>query len=72
MKTIAGQLNAIASAELVDVVGGSQAIEEWANDIKQRYHTCKQRPELMVLVVERYGECYNGYLYITKKDFKGG
>ena len=68
---VVDKLNEIASAELVDVVGGSQSIEEWTSNILSKYRHCKQRPELFVLVVERYGECYHGYLYLTKKDFRG-
>ena len=61
----------ITESNLVDYVGGSQSVEEWSREVIDTYHrSTKKRPELMVLVLERWGECYNGEMYISKEDFQ--
>jgi hypothetical protein len=61
----------IAIKNLVDITGGRQSIEDWSEEITRIYHRGKRRPEAIVLVLSRYGECYHGELYITKQDFEG-
>jgi len=59
----------IANRDLIDLVSGSMSVEDWAKEIDRTYHRGVRRPDVMILMVERYGECYNGSLYITKRDF---
>ena len=63
------KLRKVAESELIDYVGGSQSIEEWSREVINAYHRGKRRPSSMVLIIERYGECYKGELYLTKEDF---
>jgi len=70
MSAITTRLHKIATSELVDITGGSQSINEWSEEVMRVYHRGNCRPELMVLVIERYGECYKGALYITVDDFE--
>jgi len=70
MSAITNCLHKIATSALVDVCGGSQSIFEWSEEVTRVYKRGHCRPELVVLVIERYGECYQGALYITVDDFE--
>jgi len=55
---------------LVDLVGGTQTVKDWAMDLIETHYRNSKKGELMVLVLERVNEYdYNGELYITKEDF---
>ena len=58
-------------SNFVDLHGGSDSAEAWGKVVKRTYQGGDKRPELMVLVLERHGECYRGAMYITKEDFDG-
>jgi len=70
MSAVTNKLHKIATSALVDISGGSQSIENWSEEVMRVYRRGNRRPELMVLVIERYGECYRGALYITVDDFE--
>ena len=70
MRTIR-RLMALALSHLVDIEGGSQSIEDWAKAIVRAHDRGKGRPEVVVLILERYGECYRGKVFITHEDFNG-
>jgi hypothetical protein len=70
-KKVMTRLRNVAESELVDVVGGSQSIEEWSKEVINQYHTGNRRPDKIVLLLERWGECYNGAVYISKEHFEG-
>lgn len=60
----------VASSNLVDIAGGAYSIEEWAKEVIRAYNRGKRRPEAVVLILERWGECYQGAVYITPEDFQ--
>jgi hypothetical protein len=69
MTKIIPKLRKVAESELVDVTGGSQSIEEWSKEIIHQYHAGNRRPDEVVLILERNGECYRGAVYISKEHF---
>lgn len=64
-------LHKIAQSNFVDISGGSSSIEEWADEIHRIYIRGNRRPKVIVLILERCGECYRGALYVSKEDFSG-
>ena len=68
MKT--DELIELASANFVDIIGGTQSLERWVQDITTTEKT-RNNPEVIILVVEKTENGYYGGLFITKEDFKG-
>jgi len=66
MKTDA--LVELASANFVDIIGGTQSLERWVQDITTTEKT-RNNPEVIILVVEKTEKGYYGGLFITKEDF---
>jgi len=71
-KKVMTRLRKVAESELVDVVGGSQSIEEWSKEVINQYHAGNRRPDkIVLLLLERWGERYQGAVYISMEHFEG-
>jgi hypothetical protein len=61
-----GDLFAIADSSLQPIERKSQSIEEWADDIQRAYVQGEKRPDFIGLLLQRYGECHLGSVYVQK------
>jgi hypothetical protein len=59
-------LVAIADSSLYSIERKSQSIEEWAQDLVIAYRSGPNRPDNLVVLLQRYGECYFGSVYVQK------
>jgi hypothetical protein len=59
----------LASANFVDIIGGTQSLEHWVQDVVSANKT-RPNPEVIILVVEKTQNGYYGGLFITKEDFQ--
>lgn len=50
----------------------SQSIEDWAIELVSAYKKGKARPDSIALIIDRYGECYEGFLYVVHQDEEDG
>jgi hypothetical protein len=66
MKTY--ELLGVASANFVDIIGGTQSLERWVQDITTT-EKIRNNPEVIILVIEKTERGYYGGLFITKEDF---
>lgn len=66
------QIIEIADEELVDYVGGTQCIKEWAMDlIHTHYRNNKSTDDIVLVLKKKKGDLYSGAIYIKKEDFNG-
>jgi hypothetical protein len=68
MNEIIQKLHQLAGSELVDISGGSDSLPVWLSETRQVHF--RKNPEVVVLILEKNGEKYNGALYVTSKDFE--
>lgn len=61
-------LVAIADSSLHSIERKSQSIEEWAVDIQRVYTQGQKRPDFIGLLLQRYGECYFGSVYVQNDN----
>jgi hypothetical protein len=63
-------LVSIADYSLHLIERKSQSIEEWAEDIQRAFIMGEKRPDFIGLLLQRYGECYFGSVYVQKEAFE--
>ncbi len=52
---------------LVDIVGGTQTLEGWVEDLKRESY---KKPEKLILHITKNGEEYKGKIYIDTYTFR--
>jgi hypothetical protein len=65
-------LVSIADSSLHPIERKSQSIEEWAQDLVSAYRGSPNRPDNLVVLLQRFGECYLGAVYLPRNHFDGG